>query len=60
MMDRVLIADEGMVYTNGNAFGKEVWLGVNDKAENWWTITEADAEEMQKENEVNADGNTQS
>ena len=44
-----LVADEGMTLTNGEAFGKEVYLGKNDKAENWHEITDAKAEEIQAE-----------
>ena len=35
-----LIASEGMILTNGEAFGKEVYLGTGDSAENWHEITE--------------------
>ena len=45
--DNVLKADEGMTLTNGEAFGKVVYLGINDSVENWHEITDADAEEMQ-------------
>lgn len=37
---RVLTAAEGMVYTNGEVYGKEIWLGVNDDPTNWWEIAE--------------------
>ena len=40
-----LTASEGMTLTNGNVFSKEVYLGKNDKAENWFEITDAEAEE---------------
>lgn len=43
-----LTAAEGMTLTNGEAFGKEIYLGKNDKAENWHEITDAEAEELQK------------
>lgn len=43
----VLKADEGMTLTNGEAFGKVVYLGKNDSASNWHEITDEDAEEMQ-------------
>ncbi len=39
---RKLTASDGMVLTNGEAFGKEIYLGVNDSAENWREITEAE------------------
>ena len=45
--DNVLKADEGMTLTNGEAFGKTIYLGINDSAENWHEITDEDAEEMQ-------------
>lgn len=38
-----LTASEGMVLTNGGAYssvGGEVYLGINDSAENWHEITE--------------------
>ena len=44
-----LTASEGMTLTNGDVFSKEVYLGVNDKPENWHEITDAEAEERQKE-----------
>ena len=46
---RKLTASKGMTLTNGEAFGKEIYLGKNDSAENWTEITDAEAEEMQKE-----------
>lgn len=55
-MDRVLIASEGMTYTNGNTFSKEVWLGLNDSKNNWYEITDAEAEER-KEAEDNGSYN---
>lgn len=41
-----LIADDGMVLTNGEAYGKVVFISVNDSAENWHEITEAEYEEI--------------
>ena len=43
-----LTASEGMTLTNGDTFGKEIYLGINDKAENWVEITDAEAEKRQK------------
>ena len=43
-----LTASEGMTLTNGDVFSKEVYLGVNDKPENWVEITDAEAEKRQK------------
>lgn len=39
-----LVAADGMILTNGEAFGKEVYLGKNDKPENWHEITEEEYE----------------
>ncbi len=36
----VLKADAGKVLTNGNTYGKVVYLGKDDSAENWREITE--------------------
>lgn len=38
---RKLTADEGMVLTNGEAYGKEIYLGIYDSPENWHEITDA-------------------
>lgn len=46
--DNVLKADEGMTLTNGEAFGKTIYLGINDSVENWHEITDEEAEELQK------------
>ena len=35
----MLVAREDYVLTNGRSYGKEVFLGIDDKAENWWEIT---------------------
>ena len=44
-----LTAAEGMTLTNGEAFGKEIYLGCNDSADNWREITDAEAMQMQAE-----------
>ena len=41
---RKLTADEGKVLTNGEAYGKEIYLGIYDYAENWHEITDAEYE----------------
>ena len=39
-MDRIiLIADEGKVYTNGSAYGVEVYLAVDENPANWYQIS---------------------
>lgn len=48
---RELKAAENMVLTNGETYssvGGSVFLGVNDKPENWREITAEEAEELQK------------
>ena len=46
-----LTASEGMVLTNGEAYGKEIYLGCNDSPDNWSEITDAEYEETQKDNQ---------
>ena len=41
---RKLTADEGMVLTNGEAYGKDIYLGIYDSAENWHEITDDEYE----------------
>ncbi len=47
---RKLTADSGKVLTNGEAYGKEIYLGKGDKAENWHEITEEEYQKITKEN----------
>lgn len=42
-----LTASDGMMLTNGEVFSKEVYLGCKDSPENWWEITESQAQEME-------------
>ena len=37
-----LTAADGMVLTNGESYGKEVYLGANDSAERWSEIPESE------------------
>jgi hypothetical protein len=49
---RELKASEGMVLTNGetySAVGGSVYLGVNDRPDNWHEITAEEAEKLQAE-----------
>ena len=46
-----LTASEGMVLTNGGAYGKEIYLGCNDSPDNWNEITDAEYEEVLKQQE---------
>lgn len=44
-MERIkLTASEGKVLTNGEAFGKEIYLGIYDSPNNWHEITDAEYE----------------
>jgi hypothetical protein len=47
-----LTASEGHVLTNGNAYGKEIYLGKNDSAANWHEITDAEYEAVLAEMEA--------
>ena len=44
-----LTAAEGMTLTNGAEFGKEIYLGKNDSADNWHEITDEEAERLRAE-----------
>lgn len=49
---RKIKADAGKVLTNGEAFsevGGSVYLGINDKPENWHEITEEDYNKILEE-----------
>ena len=46
-----LTASKGMVLTNGEAYGKEIYLGCNDSPDNWSEITDAEYEEILKQQE---------
>ena len=42
MERQVLIAGDGMLFTNGKDVGKEIHLGECDKSENWHEIPETE------------------
>jgi hypothetical protein len=44
----ILKAEDGYILTNGETFGKVVYLGRNDSADNWHEITEEEAQELQE------------
>ena len=46
-----LEASEGMVLTNGDIYGKEIYLGCYDKAENYHEITDEEYAEILKKME---------
>lgn len=48
-----LTASEGHMLTNGEVYGKEIYLGKNDSADNWHEITDAEyAEVLAKQDEL--------
>lgn len=51
---RKLTASEGMMLTNGEIYGKEIYLGVNDSPDNWHEVPkeEYEAKMAQSEAEV--------
>jgi hypothetical protein len=52
-----IMASEGMILTNGETYGKEIYLGINDKPENWYEITEEEYSKIleEQEKEINAE-----
>ncbi len=44
-MDNVLIAKDGMVYTDGSTYGETIVLGKGDDGSKWYEITAEEAEE---------------
>lgn len=46
-----LTASDGKWLTDGEAYGKIVYLGVNDKPENWYEITEEEYEKIMRAEE---------
>lgn len=44
-----LTASVGMTLTNGEAYGKEIYLGKGDSPDNWYEISDTDAEKLQAE-----------
>ena len=46
-----LTATDGYILTNGDVYGKEIYLGCNDSPENWHEITEEEYAEILKAEE---------
>ena len=44
-----LTTADGMTLTNGEVYGKEVYLGKGDSPENWYEITDEEYEKIKKE-----------
>lgn len=47
-----LTATDGYVLTNGEVYGKEIYLGCNDSPDNWHEITEEEYDEILKAEET--------
>ena len=51
-MERIkMIATDGMILTNGETYGKEVFLGTGDSPDNWHEITQEEYEAIFAEQE---------
>ena len=48
-------ADEGKILTDGEVYGRTIYLAKNRSPEEFHEITEAEYEEIQKQNEAEAD-----
>lgn len=48
-IDNKLIADDGMTLTNGEAFGKTVWLASGDDGSKWSEVMDAEADDMRRD-----------
>ena len=46
-----LVANDGMVLTNGETYSKSVYLGIHDTPDNWYEITEKEYEEIKAKEE---------
>lgn len=46
----ILTADEGMTLTNGETYGKKVYLAVGADPGNWREIPDSEAESLKAEN----------
>lgn len=42
-------ASEGMILTNGDVYGREIFLGKGDSPDNWYEITDNEYEKIQEE-----------
>lgn len=51
----VLLADEGMMLTDGSSFGSVVRLGKESTGSSWYEITAEEAEAMMEEEVTEAD-----
>lgn len=51
-----LTASDGHILTNGEAYGKEIYLGIHDCAENWHEITDEEYDAIVAAEEKAAEG----
>lgn len=51
MIVEKMVATDGHVLTNGEAYGKVIYLGCDDAAENWREITEEEYERIMRADE---------
>ena len=49
---RKLEASDGMTLTDGEAYGKEIYLGKNDSPDNWYEITDEEYKTIVAEQEA--------
>ena len=49
---KTISASEGMILTNGEAYGKSITLGSNDSQENWHEITEEEYQKIVEEQAI--------
>lgn len=45
----MMVATEGMILTNGETYGTEVYLGSGDSPDNWYEISLAEYEKRMEE-----------
>jgi hypothetical protein len=55
VINNKLIADDGMTLTNGEAFGKVVYLANGDDGSKWYEITDEEAAQMTSDPAEEAD-----
>lgn len=49
IINNKLIADGGMTLTNGEAFGKKVYLASGASPDDWWEVTDEEATNLSTE-----------
>lgn len=49
IINNKLIAEDGMTLTNGEAFGKTVWLASGASPGDWWEVTDEEAKNRSTE-----------